>query len=47
VIRKPENPRNRKAWPLLPKLARRKKGQHSPTLKSTNHTEAQNRKPAR
>ena len=23
--KKPENPRNRKAWPLLPKLARRKK----------------------
>ena len=30
ALKKPENPRNRKAWPLLPKLARRKKGPHSP-----------------
>jgi len=34
VNAQPENPRNRKAWPLLPKLARRKKGRHSPALKS-------------
>ena len=25
ALKKPENPRNRKSWPLLPKLARRKK----------------------
>lgn len=46
VLKKPENPRNRKAWPLLPKLARRKKDRHTQALKSTNQTEAQNRKPA-
>lgn len=46
VLTKPENPRNRKAWPLLPKLARRKKDRQKESLKSANPAEDQNRKPA-
>lgn len=46
ALTKPENPRNRKAWPLLPKLARRKKAWHSQAPKPANPTDGQNPKPA-
>lgn len=51
ATRKSENPKMSKQMrkvglPLLPKLARRKKAQHSQAAKSTNPAEAQNQKPA-